>query len=69
MLTPDSSRFWPVEGYKPGQGQPSFDKQYVRDWLKQNPDSDYNLPEDVVAKSVDKYKEAFLMLTGKEFED
>ena len=36
MLTPDSSRFWPLEGYKPGQGQPSFDKQYVRDWLKAN---------------------------------
>ena len=39
MLTPDSSRFWPLEGYKPGQGQPSFDKQFVRDWLKANPDS------------------------------
>ena len=39
MLTPDSSRFWPLEGYKPGQGQPSFDKQYVRDWLKANPEA------------------------------
>lgn len=67
MLTPDSSRFWPVEGYKPGQGQPSFDKQYVRDWLKANPDSGYKLPDDVVGKTADKYKEAFLMLTGKEF--
>ncbi|WP_081775488.1 phosphoribosylaminoimidazolesuccinocarboxamide synthase [Lachnospira multipara] len=67
MLTPDSSRFWPVEGYEAGKGQPSFDKQFVRDWLKANPDSDYLLPEDVIAKTVDKYKEAYLMLTGKEF--
>ncbi|MFG6393697.1 MAG: phosphoribosylaminoimidazolesuccinocarboxamide synthase [Lachnospiraceae bacterium] len=67
MLTPDSSRFWPLDGYKPGQGQPSFDKQYVRDWLKANPESGYKLPEDVVAKTTDKYKEAFLMLTGREF--
>ncbi len=67
MLTPDSSRFWPVEGYAPGRGQPSFDKQFVRDWLKANPDSGYLLPDDVVEKTADKYKEAFLMLTGKEF--
>ena len=67
MLTPDSSRFWPLDGYKPGQGQPSFDKQYVRDLLKANPDSGYKLPEDVVKKTTDKYKEAFLMLTGREF--
>ncbi|MDE6617396.1 MAG: phosphoribosylaminoimidazolesuccinocarboxamide synthase [Lachnospiraceae bacterium] len=67
MLTPDSSRFWPLDGYAPGKGQPSFDKQYVRDWLKANPDSGYKLPEDIVAKTTGKYKEAFLMLTGKEF--
>lgn len=67
MLTPDSSRFWPLEGYKPGQGQPSFDKQYVRDWLKANPDNDYLLPEEVVAKTVAKYKEAYELLTGKPF--
>ncbi len=67
MLTPDSSRFWPLDGYEPGKGQPSFDKQYVRDWLKANPDSGYKLPEYVVAKTTGKYKEAFLMLTGKEF--
>lgn len=67
MLTPDSSRFWPLDGYKPGQGQPSFDKQFVRDWLKANPDSDYKLPDEVVKKTVGKYKEAFLMLTGEEF--
>ena len=69
MLTPDSSRFWPLEGYKSGQGQPSFDKQYVRDWLKQNPNSDYQLPDEVVEKTVDKYKEAFELITGKKFEE
>ena len=67
MLTPDSSRFWPLEGYKPGQGQPSFDKQFVRDWLKANPDNDLLLPEEVVAKTVDKYKEAYELLTGTPF--
>lgn len=69
MLTPDSSRFWPLKGYKSGQGQPSFDKQYVRDWLKQNPNSDYHLPDEVVEKTVDKYKEAFELITGKKFEE
>ena len=67
MLTPDSSRFWPLEGYMAGQSQPSYDKQFVRDWLKANPDSDYLLPDGVIAKTVDKYKEAFFMLTGKKF--
>ena len=65
MLTPDSSRFWPLEGYEPGKGQPSFDKQFVRDWLKANPDSDYLLPDDVIEKTIAKYKEAYEMLTGK----
>ncbi len=68
MLTPDSSRFWPLAGYVAGQGQPSFDKQYVRDWLKANPDSDYLLPDDVVQKTVDKYKEAYELLTGVPFD-
>lgn len=68
MLTPDSSRFWPLEGYGAGKSQPSYDKQFVRDWLKANPDSDYLLPDEVVVKTVDKYKEAFLLLTGKDFE-
>ena len=68
MLTPDSSRFWPQEGYKAGQGQPSFDKQYVRDWLKANPDSDYKLPEEVVDKTAAKYKEAYELLTGEGFD-
>lgn len=67
MLTPDSSRFWPLEGYEAGESQPSFDKQFVRDWLKENPDSDYLLPEEVVTKTVDKYKEAFELLTGEKF--
>jgi len=67
MLTPDSSRFWPLEGYESGKSQPSFDKQFVRDWLKANPNSDYLLPEEVVIKTVDKYKEAFELLTGKKF--
>lgn len=66
MLTPDSSRFWPLEGYEAGKGQPSFDKQFVRDWLKANPDNDLLLPEDVVEKTVDKYKEAYELLTGIE---
>ena len=68
MLTPDSSRFWPREGYTPGKAQPSFDKQFVRDWLKQNPDSGYLLPEEVVVKTVDKYKEAYALLTGETFQ-
>lgn len=67
MLTPDSSRFWPLEGYTPGKGQPSFDKQFVRDWLKANPDNDLLLPQDVIDKTIDKYKEAYELLTGKAF--
>ncbi len=68
MVTPDCSRFWPVEGYEPGKGQPSFDKQFVRDWLKANPDSDYQLPDEIVDKTIAKYKEAYKMLTGEEFD-
>ncbi len=68
MLTPDSSRFWPLEGYEPGHGQPSFDKQFVRDWLKANPESDYLLPQDVIDKTIDKYLEAYTLLTGKALE-
>ena len=65
MLTPDSSRFWPLEGYEPGKGQPSFDKQFVRDWLKANPDSDYDLPADVIDRTIAKYREAYELLTGR----
>lgn len=68
ILTPDSSRFWPLEGYKVGQGQPSYDKQYVRDWLLENPDSDYLLPESVIEKTIEKYKEAYSLLTGEEIQ-
>ncbi|WP_427112883.1 phosphoribosylaminoimidazolesuccinocarboxamide synthase [Megasphaera sueciensis] len=67
MLTPDSSRFWPLAGYKPGQSQPSYDKQFVRDWLKANPDNDFLLPQEVIDKTIEKYKEAYQLLTGKEF--
>lgn len=68
MLTPDSSRFWPAEGYEPGHSQPSFDKQFVRDWLKANPDSDYNLPQDVIDKTIAKYREAYKLLTGSDLD-
>ena len=68
MLTPDSSRFWPLEGYEAGKGQPSYDKQFVRDWLKANPDSDYNLPQEIIDKTVAKYKEAYQLLTGEDFD-
>ena len=67
VLTPDSSRFWPLDGYEAGKSQPSYDKQFVRDWLKANPDSDYQLPQDVIDKTIAKYKEAYEMLTGKAF--
>ena len=66
MLTPDSSRFWPLEGYESGHSQPSFDKQFVRDWLKANPDSNYDLPQEVIDKTIAKYLEAYTLLTGKE---
>lgn len=66
MLTPDSSRFWPVDGYEPGHGQPSFDKQFVRDYLKAHPDCNYDLPQDVIDKTIDKYLEAYKLLTGED---
>ncbi|MBO6240138.1 MAG: phosphoribosylaminoimidazolesuccinocarboxamide synthase [Butyrivibrio sp.] len=66
MLTPDSSRFWPVEGYEEGHDQPSFDKQFVRNYLKANPDCDYNLPTEVIDKTIAKYLEAYKLLTGKD---
>ena len=72
MLTPDSSRFWPQDGYRPGGAQPSFDKQFVRDylesikWNKQPPVP--VLPAEVIEKTRDKYLEAFRRLTGKELE-
>ena len=72
VLTPDSSRFWPRDGYKPGGAQPSFDKQFVRDhlerirWNKQPPVP--SLPDDVIVKTREKYVEAFRRLTGRELE-
>ena len=68
MLTPDSSRFWPADVYEPGHAQPSFDKQFARDWLKANPDNDWTLPEDIVEKTRGKYLLAYKLITGKELE-
>jgi len=71
-LTPDSSRFWPADQYKPGGPQPSFDKQFVRDyleriaWNKQPPGPE--LPDDVVAGTRAKYREACRILTGRELD-
>ena len=69
VLTPDSSRFWPADQYKPGQGQPSFDKQFVRDYLEtldwdKTPPAPA-LPADIVAKTQAKYLEAYEQLTGR----
>lgn len=66
VLTPDSSRFWRLDQYKPGEGQSSFDKQFVRNWLKANPDNNATLPQEVVDKTIALYKEAYTMLIGKE---
>ena len=69
VLTPDSSRFWPADQYQPGRAQPSYDKQYVRDylesihWNKQPPAP--GLPEDVARRTSEKYKEAYRALTGR----
>ena len=64
MLTPDSSRFWPAQGYEPGHSQPSFDKQFARDWLTAHPGNDWTLPEEIVEKTIDKYLQSYEMLTG-----
>jgi len=68
MLTPDSSRFWPLEGYEAGKSQPSFDKQFARDWLKANPGNDWTLPQEIVDKTIAKYEQAYELLTGKALE-
>lgn len=77
VLTPDSSRYWPLEGYEPGRVQPSFDKQYVRDWLT-SPASGWDrasdtppppLPDDVVAATRSRYVEAYERITGRSFAD
>ena len=75
VLTPDSSRFWPAEGYAPGTVQPSFDKQYVREWLT-SPASGWDrhageapppLPDDVIMATRERYIEAYTRLTGREW--
>ncbi|GAB3563476.1 phosphoribosylaminoimidazolesuccinocarboxamide synthase [Spelaeicoccus albus] len=75
VLTPDSSRFWDADGWAPGRVQPSFDKQFVRDWLT-GPDSGWDrnsdepppaLPDDVIAKTRERYVEAYELLTGTSF--
>ena len=69
-LTPDSSRFWPAEGYVPGAVQPSYDKQFVRDWLRANWDmtgEPPHLPAEVIEGTSERYKEAFQIITGTEF--
>lgn len=68
-LTPDSSRFWPMRGYKEGQSQPSFDKQYLRDWLEEQPWNKSSpapaLPHKVIDETARKYQEAYRLLTGE----
>jgi phosphoribosylaminoimidazole-succinocarboxamide synthase len=71
VLTPDSSRFWPADQYEPGHAQPSFDKQFLREWLettgwdKNSPPPE--LPEEIVLRTREKYVEAFERLTGRKF--
>ncbi len=71
-LTPDSSRFWPAAGYAPGKSQPSFDKQYLRDWLEKQPWNKTppapDLPDEVVRETASKYLEAYSILTGKKLD-
>lgn len=71
ICTPDSSRFWPADQYEPGRGQPSFDKQFVRDWASatgwdRNPPAP-PIPEDVVRRTREKYLEAYERITGEPF--
>lgn len=74
MLTPDSSRFWPADGYEHGHDQPSFDKQFARNWLmsedntnKEEPEK-WFLPQDITEKTINKYLQAYELLTGKPLE-
>jgi phosphoribosylaminoimidazole-succinocarboxamide synthase len=73
VCTPDSSRFWPADQYEPGRGQPSFDKQFVRDWASgtgwdRNPPAPA-IPDDVVARTREKYIEAYERITGQSFSE
>ncbi|MCR5686563.1 MAG: phosphoribosylaminoimidazolesuccinocarboxamide synthase [Lachnospiraceae bacterium] len=65
VLTPDSSRFWAKDSYEPGRGQLSFDKQFARDWLTDNPGHSWKLPEDVTEETIRKYLQGYEMLTGR----
>jgi phosphoribosylaminoimidazole-succinocarboxamide synthase len=72
VCTPDSSRFWPADEYEPGRGQPSFDKQYVRDWASstgwdRNPPAPA-IPDEVVQRTTAKYREAYERITGDLFD-
>jgi phosphoribosylaminoimidazole-succinocarboxamide synthase len=72
LLTPDSSRYWPLASYEPGRGQDSFDKQFVRDWIvsagfkKGREEEEWSVPDDVVKETERKYYECLRMLTGAE---
>ncbi len=66
MLTPDSSRFWPADVYEPGHAQPSFDKQFARDWLTSHEGHDWTLPQEIVDKTIAKYRQVYKLLTGEE---
>jgi hypothetical protein len=72
VLTADSSRFWPADEYSVGRSPPSFDKQFVRDWLERQPwdkaPPPPALPADVIEKTADKYREALRRITGKELD-
>ena len=70
VLTPDSSRFWPGDQYEEGKDQPSFDKQFVRDWLSANWDRQGNpprLPQEIIEKTSEKYIQAYEAITGRKF--
>ena len=73
VMTPDSSRFWPADQYEAGRGQPSFDKQYLRDWLSSQPWDKQPpppaLPENIVEATSRRYREAYSILTGKSFNE
>ncbi len=67
MLTPDSSRFWPADEYEVGHGEPSFDKQYARDWLTEHDkEHTWTLPQDVLDRTIEKYLQAYRMITGED---
>lgn len=70
VLTPDSSRFWPADSYRPGGSQPSFDKQFVRDWLSANWDrtgQPPHMPSDIIEKTTEKYVQAYELICGEKF--